>query len=371
MRSDQKIRVGITQGDVNGIGYEVIMKTFDDPRMVEVCTPIIYGSPKVAAYHRKVLEMEGFVFNQIRTASEADHRKVNIINCCDDNIRVELGRSSSMAGEAAFLALEAAVNDLKTGKIDVLVTAPINKETIQSDQFNFPGHTEYLTRQFDAKNTLMLLITDNLKVGVVVGHAPISMVPEMITKNVILSKLRILHHSLVADFGKTNPRIAVLGLNPHAGDNGVLGNEEQDIIIPAIRKAEEEGIMAMGPYAADGFFGSGQQYKFDAVLSMYHDQGLAPFKALTFDSGVNYTAGLPVVRTSPGHGTAFDIAGQNIASEESFRHAVYFGVDIFKNRILYDEISRNPLPKYEIQAGGDSEDFDLLASDPDAQHDAR
>jgi len=368
---NEKIRVGITQGDINGIGYEVIMKTFSDPRMIEICTPVIYGSPKVAAYHRKVLNLEEFVFNQVRTPNEADHRKVNIINCCDDNIRVELGRSTQMAGEASFLALEAAVNDLKNNKIDVLVTAPINKENIQSEAFNFPGHTEYLTRQFDVKGHLMLLITENLKVGVVVGHAPLSMVPEMITKNVLLAKLRLLHRTLVADFAKTSPRIAVLGLNPHAGDHGVLGNEEQEIIIPAIKKAEEEGICAMGPYAADGFFGSGQQYKFDAVLAMYHDQGLAPFKALTFDTGVNYTAGLPVVRTSPGHGTAFDIAGQNLASEESFRQAVYFAVDIFKNRLQWEELNRNPLPKYEIQATGDSEDFDLLASDPDAQQDAR
>ena len=371
MKNEQKIRVGITQGDVNGIGYEVIIKTFDDPRMIETCTPIIYGSPKVAAYHRKVLEMENLVFNQVRHANEADPRKVNIINCCDENIRVELGKASPMAGEAAYHALEAAVNDLKQGKIDVLVTAPLNKESIQSDHFNFPGHTEYLARHFDVRNHLMLLITENLKVGVVVGHAPISQVPEMISRNVILSKLRILHQSLVADFASTNPRIAVLGLNPHAGDKGVIGNEEQEIIIPAIRKANEEGITALGPYAADGFFGSGQQYKFDAVLAMYHDQGLAPFKALTFDTGVNYTAGLPVVRTSPGHGTAFDIAGLNKASEESFRNAVYFAIDIFKNRLVYEEISKNPLPKYEIQASGDSEDFDLLASDPDAQQNER
>lgn len=367
MSNSQEIRVGITHGDINGIGYEVILKTFADSRMNEICTPIIYGSPKVAAYHRKALDLENVTLNQIRSADEADYRKLNVINCCSDDIRVELGKSSPLAGEAAYQALEAAVEDLKQGRIDVLVTAPINKENIQSDRFSFPGHTEYLAKHFDTKNYLMLLATESLKVGVVVGHAPIAQVPELITRNLILSKLRILHRSLVADFAKTSPRIAVLGLNPHAGDNGVIGKEEQEVIIPALKKAKDEGIVAMGPYAADGFFGAGLQYKFDAVLAMYHDQGLAPFKALTFDTGVNYTAGLPIVRTSPGHGTAYDIAGQGVASEDSFRQAVYFAVDIFRNRLNYEDISSNPLPKYEIQANGDSEDFNLMDSDPDAK----
>ncbi|MBN1768019.1 MAG: 4-hydroxythreonine-4-phosphate dehydrogenase PdxA [Prolixibacteraceae bacterium] len=353
------IKVGITQGDINGIGYEVIIKALADDRMLELCTPVVYGSPKVAAYHKKVLDFEEFNFHQVREAAEADYHRVNIVNCCDDNVRVELGKPGDLAGEAAYMALEQAVNDLKEGKIDVLVTAPINKETVQSDVFNFPGHTEFLAQQSEGAEPLMLLITDTIKVGVVTGHLPLKDVPAAITKELILKKLQILHHSLVQDFACTNPRIAVLGLNPHAGDNGVLGNEEAEVIQPALDKAFSQGITAMGPYAADGFFGSGQQYKFDAILAMYHDQGLAPFKALTFDTGVNFTAGLPFVRTSPGHGTAFDIAGQGIASEESFKQAIYKAIDIFRNRQTYKEISRNPLPKYEIKANGESDHVDL------------
>jgi 4-hydroxythreonine-4-phosphate dehydrogenase len=367
MKNNQII-VGITQGDINGIGYEVIIKALSDVRILELCTPVIYGSPKVAAYHKKVLEVESLNFSQVRSADEIDTHKINIINCCDDNVRVELGKVSQVAGEAAYLALEQAVNDLKTGKIDVLVTAPVNKEAIQSNKFHFPGHTEFLADQFEVKNPLMLLISDGIKVGVVVGHAPLRKVPEMITKELIVSKLKVLHKSLVADFACTNPRIAVLGLNPHAGDNGLLGNEEQTIIKPALIEAENLGITALGPYPADGFFGSGQQNKFDAILAMYHDQGLAPFKALTFDRGVNYTAGLPAVRTSPGHGTAFDIAGQNLASHESFLEAIYFGIDIFRNRKRYKEASKNPLQRYEINANGESEDIDLMSIEEPQQY---
>jgi 4-hydroxythreonine-4-phosphate dehydrogenase len=357
--TQNKIKIGITQGDINGIGYEVIIKALSDSRMTELFTPVIYGSPKVAAYHKKVLNFETFHFNQVRSASEADHHKVNIVNCCDDNVRVELGKSSSHAGEAAYLALEQAINDLKNGEIDALVTAPVNKENIQSEAFNFPGHTEYLAQHFDTKNPLMLLISDNLRVGVATGHLPLKDVPTAITKELILSKLKTLHRSLVSDFACTNPRIAVLGLNPHAGDNGVIGNEENEVIIPAIQSANQQGITALGPFAADGFFGSGQYARFDAILAMYHDQGLAPFKALTFDKGVNYTAGLPVVRTSPGHGTAFDIAGENLASGESFTQSIYQAIDIVRNRAIYDEISSNPLPKYEINTNGESDHVDL------------
>ena len=357
--TQNKIKIGITQGDINGIGYEVIIKALSDSRMTELFTPVVYGSPKVAAYHKKVLNFETFHFNQVRSASEADHYKVNIVNCCDDNVRVELGKSSSHAGEAAYLALEQAINDLKNGEIDALVTAPVNKENIQSEAFNFPGHTEYLAQHFDTKNPLMLLISDNLRVGVATGHLPLKDVPAAITKELILSKLKTLHYSLVSDFACTNPRIAVLGLNPHAGDNGVIGNEENEVIIPAIQSANQQGITALGPFAADGFFGSGQYTSFDAILAMYHDQGLAPFKALTFDKGVNYTAGLPVVRTSPGHGTAFDIAGENLASGESFTQAIYQAIDIVRNRAIYDEISSNPLPKYEVNNNGESDHVDL------------
>lgn len=367
MKNNQII-VGITQGDINGIGYEVIIKALSDIRLLELCTPIIYGSPKVAAYHKKVLEAETLTFNQIRSAEEVDIHKYNIINCCDDNVRVELGKMSPMAGEAAYLALECAVNDLKAGKIDVLVTAPVNKEAIQSNKFHFPGHTEYLADQFGIKEPLMLLISEGIKVGVVVGHAPLRKVSEMITRELLLSKLNVLHHSLVADFGCTSPRIAVLGLNPHAGDNGVLGDEEQKIIRPALLEAENMGITALGPYPADGFFGSGGHLKFDAILAMYHDQGLAPFKALTFERGVNYTAGLPFIRTSPGHGTAFDIAGENKASHESFLEAIYAAIDIFRNRKRHEEAVKNPLPKYEINSGGESDDVDLMSIDESQQY---
>ena len=343
MEEEQKIKVGITQGDVNGIGFEVIMKTLSDQEIYDNFTPIIYGSPKVAAYHRKALNIQNFSLNNIKVATEAHPKRVNIVTCCDDNTRVELGKSTSESGKAAFEALKLAVDDLKNGEIDVLITAPINKKNIQSDEFAFPGHTEYLEQIAGEGKALMLLVANNLRVGVVAGHVPISEVSSYITKELILEKLRILNNSLKHDFTIRRPRIAVLGLNPHAGDNGLLGKEELEIITPAIEEANAEGIYAMGPYAADGIFGSEAISKFDAILAMYHDQGLAPFKALAFDSGVNYTAGLPFVRTSPDHGTAYDIAGQDKANPDSFRAAIYLALDIYRNRMIYKEISSNPM----------------------------
>lgn len=347
----EKIIIGITQGDINGIGYEVIMKTLMEPRIIEMCTPVVYGSPKVAAYHKKALNIESFNFNHIRSVNEADSRRANIINCIDDNIRVELGRSSEMAGEASYMALEKAVADLKNGELDALITAPINKDNIQSDKFNFPGHTEYLAEQFNSRDFVMLMVSESMKIGVVVGHAPISEVSARITKGAIINKLRIINNCLEKDFFIKRPRIAVLGLNPHAGDSGLLGSEENEIIIPAIQRAKDEGIIAVGPYPADGFFGSGDFVKFDAILAMYHDQGLIPFKMASFDRGVNYTAGLPIIRTSPAHGTAYDIAGEDKATPDSFREALYLAIDIHKNRTLYKEISKNPLKKYDISQG--------------------
>jgi 4-hydroxythreonine-4-phosphate dehydrogenase len=343
-----KVRLGITHGDINGIGYEVIMKSLMDSRILEMCTPIIYGSPKVAAYHRKALDINNFSFNHILNIKEANPKRYNIINCIDDNIRVELGKSTPMAGEAAYMALETAVNDLKAGKIDALITAPINKENIQSNNFSFPGHTEFLAEEFESSEYLMLMVSNDLRIGVATGHVPVKDVASTITKDLILRKLRILHKTLLGDFSIHKPRIAVLGLNPHAGDNGVLGNEEEEIILPAIKKASEEGIVALGPYPSDGFFGSGDYKKFDAVLAMYHDQGLIPFKSFAFESGVNFTAGLPVIRTSPGHGTAFGIAGEGTASEESFRNAIYLAIDLFENRKQYKKLSNEPLQKYDI-----------------------
>lgn len=351
-----KIKVGITHGDINGIGYEIIFKVLSDIRMFDMCTPIVYGSSKVAAYHRKTLNISNFSLNNIRSAEDAHPKRANIINCVDDNIRVELGKATTMGGEAAYSALNQAVSDLKKNKIDVLVTAPIHKKNIQSDQFGFPGHTEFLESEFGNNGSLMLLISDVLKVGVVTGHVPLNEVTNYITKEKIVSKLKILNKSLKEDFTIRKPRIAVLGLNPHAGDNGLLGKEEQDIIIPAIEEAKNKGIIALGPYAADGFFGSNNLSKFDAVLAMYHDQGLIPFKTISFSSGVNFTAGLPVVRTSPDHGTAFEIAGQGVANEESFRQAIYSAIDIFRNRDSYKVLSKNPLKSYDISKMDDKLD---------------
>ncbi|MBG0860469.1 MAG: 4-hydroxythreonine-4-phosphate dehydrogenase PdxA [Bacteroidales bacterium] len=343
------IIAGVSHGDINGIGYEVIIKTFMESMINDMCVPVVYGSPKVAAYHRKALNISNFSFNNIRTPEEANYRKANMINCLDDNVRVELGKSTLQGGEAALISLERAVDDILNGKIDVLITAPIDKKNVQSDKFNFNGHTDYLRSRSGAEDVLMFMISENMRIGFATTHIPLSKVSEMITAELLMRKLRMMNTSLMVDFGIRKPRIAVLGLNPHAGDNSLLGNEEASIISPAIAQAEKEGILTLGPFAADGFFGAGSFAKFDGILSMYHDQGLAPFKALSFDSGVNFTAGLPFVRTSPVHGTAFPIAGKGEASENSFRQAVYLACTIFRNRKIYSEISQNPLKPQHIE----------------------
>ena len=350
------IIAGISHGDINGIGYEVIIKTLMESMINDLCIPVVYGSPKVAAYHRKALNINNFSFNNIRSADEANPKKANMINCLDDNIRVELGKSTPQGGEAALVSLERAVEDLKNGKIDVLITAPIDKKNVQSEKFNFSGHTDYLKSKSGAEEVLMFMISENMKIGIATGHIPLSKVPEMITVESLLRKIRIMNSSLIRDFGIRKPQIAILGLNPHAGDNKLLGSEEVEIIIPAIQQAEKEGIMTFGPFPADGFFGAGSFVKFDGILSMYHDQGLTPFKALSFDSGVNFTAGLPFVRTSPVHGTAFPIAGKGEASENSFRQAVYLACTIFKNRQMHAEISQNPLKSQNIEMHTDRVD---------------
>jgi len=342
------IIAGISQGDINGIGYEVIIKALMDSMINDICVPVVYGSPKVAAYHRKVLNINNFSFNNIRSADEAHHKKANMVNCLDDNIRVELGKSTKQGGEAALISLEKSVEDLINGNIDVLITAPIDKNNIQSDSFHFKGHTDYLKSKAGVEEVLMFMISESMRIGMATDHVPLSSVSGMITIENLLRKIRIMNQSLILDFGIRKPRIAVLGLNPHAGDNSLIGNEEADIIIPAIKQAEKEGILAFGPFPADGFFGAGSFTKFDGILAMYHDQGLTPFKALSFDSGVNFTAGLPFVRTSPVHGTAFDIAGKGEASENSFRQAIYLACDIFKNRKMHAEISQNPLKHQDI-----------------------
>jgi len=350
------IIAGISQGDINGIGYEVIIKALMEPLINELCIPVVYGSPKVAAYHRKALNINNFSFNNIRIAEEAHSKKANMLNCLDDNVRVELGKSTPHGGEAALKALDRVIEDLKAGKVDVLVTAPIDKHNIQSEHFSFPGHTEYLKSKFGAEEALMFMIGESLKIGIVTGHVPLSKVPEMITMDSVLKKIRLMNHSLQYDFGIRKPKIAVLGLNPHAGDNSLLGKEEADSINPAVQKAQQEGILAFGPFPADGFFGAGSFKSFDSILAMYHDQGLAPFKALSFDTGVNFTAGLPIVRTSPVHGTAFSIAGLGEASENSFRQALYLACDIYRNRQIYNEITKNPLRHHDIDIHADHVD---------------
>lgn len=352
---EKMIRVAITHGDTNGIGYEVILKTFAEPEILELCTPIIYGSPKAAAYHSKALGIDSN-FSIISKAEDAQNGRVNMLTTFDGDVKIEMGQPSKEAGEAALKALDRAMTDFRNGLYDVLVTAPINKNNIHSEAFNFPGHTEYIeTSLGDGKKALMILMNDSLRVALVTTHLPIRDVPKAITKEVIIEKATIFHDSLRRDFNIQKPRIAVLSLNPHAGDGGVLGSEEQTIITPAIEELADKDIQAFGPYAADGFFGSGAYIRFDGVLAMYHDQGLAPFKTLALENGVNYTAGLPIVRTSPDHGTAYDIAGKGVADEQSFRQAIYTAIDIYRNRIRYDEPLENPLPKLYHEKRDDSE----------------
>ena len=325
-------KIGITHGDVNGISYEVIMKALQDTKMLELCTPIVYGLSKATSFHRKAIEMTDFNFQFIKAANQAALKRPNLINLSDTEVKIEFGAVSKEAGNMAEKALDAACKDLKANSIDAIVTAPINKQSIQSPTFHFNGHTEYFTHHFKAQESMMLMVTDRLKVGFVTNHLSIEQVAKELTRELILKKLRILHKSLVQDFACTNPKIAVLSLNPHAGDGNLLGREESDKIIPAINQAYEERINAVGPFPADGFFGSGKQDKFDAVLAIYHDQGMLPFKLLSQGEGVNYTAGLPIVRTSPAHGTAFDIAGKNLSSGQSMRNAIYLAIDILRNR---------------------------------------
>ena len=356
---ERKIRVAITQGDTNGVGYEVILKVFSDPNILELCTPIIYGSPKIASYHRKALNLE-VPYTIINHAEEARDGRVNLLACFDDEIKIEMGQPSQEAGAAALKALDRAMTDYRSELYDVLVTAPINKATIQSPGFHFPGHTEYIeTSVGEGEKALMILMNETLRVALVTTHLPIKDIAKAITKEGIIEKATIFHKALKRDFRISSPRIAVLSLNPHAGDNGLLGSEEKDIILPAIEELADKGIQAFGPFAADGFFGSGAYDHFDGVLAMYHDQGLAPFKTIALESGVNYTAGLPIVRTSPDHGTAYDIAGKGIADENSMRQAIFTAIDVFRNRKFYDEPLQNPLPKlfHEKREDGDKARF--------------
>jgi len=339
-----RIVVGITHGDINSISYEVIIKTCVDQRITELFIPIVYGTSKVASYHRKMLNIPDFSFNIIRSADQASHKKANLINLSDNEVKIDLGESTVAAGEMALLSINAAVEDIKKGLVDVLVTAPVNKHNVQeASKTPFTGHTGYLAEKFGVTSYLMLMVGENLRIGVVTEHIPIEQVAKTISTTLISDKIRILEESLRKDFDIRKPRIAILGLNPHAGDGGLIGNEEQEIIMPAIKAAQQKGQLVYGPYPADGFFASAAYKQFDAVLAMYHDQGLIPFKTLNFESGVNFTAGLPYVRTSPAHGTAFDIAGKDQASADSMRAATYLACEIFKNRAQWTELNKNPL----------------------------
>lgn len=338
-----KLKIGITQGDINGIGYETLLKALTDTHLLELCTPVIYGSAKAAAFHKKNFGIDQYTISVARSVDDINPNKINLVNTSDDEPKVEYGVPSPESGASAYSALAVATADLVQHKLDALVTCPINKATIQNDKFRFPGHTEYFENRTNACS-LMMLCYENLRVALVTNHLPLRTVADSITTEAIVAKLTILDQALRRDFGIIRPRIAVLGLNPHTGDDGLIGNEEREIIVPAIAQANTKSILCFGPLAADGFFASGNYRNYDAVLAMYHDQGLAPFKALTAERGVNFTAGLPIVRTSPVHGTGYDIAGRGIASPLSVRDALYAAVSIVHHRATYDRIHANPLP---------------------------
>ena len=342
--------VGITQGDGNGIGYEVIIKALSDPRILESFTPVIYGSSKIFGFYKKSLhEIEQLDTNVIASAKDAHPKRINIVNCLPENVYVEPGQSTPESAKSAMKALECAVEDIKQGLIDVLVTAPINKRAMTAEGFGYTGHTEYLENAFGVKDVAMFMVSDSLKVGVVTGHIPVKDISASITQEKIISKLRLMSDSLKRDFAVNSPRIAVLSLNPHSGDGGLLGNEEVTIISPAVKAAREQGIEAYGPFSPDGFFGLGHYANYDATLAMYHDQGLAPFKSIAFEEGVNYTAGLPMVRTSPDHGTSYDIAGRDLADPRSMRSAIFTAIDILGNRKRFDELESGKIDKTDLQ----------------------
>lgn len=340
----KKLKIGISIGDMNGVGLEVILKTLSHRKMVDMCVPVIYGSSKVVSYHKNIVDID-FQFQSTNSCEKLNFNKVNVINCWNENVNITLGQASDDSGKYAYKALETATIDLRNGAIDALVTAPINKAAMKMADFPFPGHTEYLTKELGSQESLMLMVNGNLRIGLVTNHLPISKVAKAVTRDRIMRKLRIMEETLRIDFGIDKPTIAILGLNPHAGDGGVLGEEEEKLIRPIIIQRKKAGSIVMGPYPADGFFGSSQYRKFDGILAMYHDQGLIPFKALSFGEGVNYTAGLSAIRTSPDHGTAYDIAGRNMANPNSFRSAMYAAIDIARNRANFHEMRANAIGK--------------------------
>ncbi|WP_264519866.1 4-hydroxythreonine-4-phosphate dehydrogenase PdxA [Flavobacterium sp. N1994] len=347
MKKAENIIVGISIGDLNGIGSEVVLKTFNDSRMLELCTPVIFANVKVMSFIKKTLEFET-PLHGIDQLDQVVLGKVNVLNIWKEGVDLNFGKNDDAVGKYAIKSFVAATKALKENKIDVLVTAPINKYNIQSEEFKFPGHTDYLDKELEG-NALMLMVQDNLRIGLLTDHVPVNEVAKHLTEKLIFQKIETIKHSLIQDFGINKPKIAVLSLNPHAGDNGIIGKEDDEIVKPALKKLFEKGTLVFGPYAADGFFGSGQYEKYDAVIATYHDQGLIPFKTLSFGNGVNYTAGLNKIRTSPDHGTAYEIAGKGIADYNSFKEAVYLAIDIYNSRNEYQEISKNPLKTKEKQ----------------------
>jgi 4-hydroxythreonine-4-phosphate dehydrogenase len=342
MSDNTKVIIGISQGDINGIGLEVILKTLLESGIAEICTPVLFSSQKTVSYYRKVLGLEEFNFNPIRDFSQLNHKKANVFVTYEEEVNIEMGKQTETGGKYAFLSLEKATQALLDGHVHALVTAPIDKNNIQSAEFPFVGHTEYLGAKLGGEPLMLLCSESGLRVAVATGHVPITQVAEKLSTESITKKIKQLHDSMQRDFAIRKPKIAVLGLNPHAGDGGLIGKEDEEMIKPAIAAAKVSGLV-YGPYSADGFFGNGTYKQFDAVLAMYHDQGLIPFKTLAFNDGVNFTAGLSAVRTSPDHGTGYDIAGKNEANEMSFKKAIYMAIDIYRNRLLYDEVNANPL----------------------------
>jgi len=370
VESRDPVVVGITHGDLNGVGYEVILKSLNNKEITDLLVPVIYGSAKVAVYFQRRLALEEFTFNSITDVAQVNKKRINIVNISNQEIKIDPGKPSQQSGELAIMALEQAVKDVKKGLLEVIVTAPINKDNAQGEHFNFLGHTEFFANHFGVKDEdcLMFMVHDDLRIGLVTNHLPVSKITSALNKDVITRKIKIMAQSLRRDFGIVKPKIAALSLNPHAGDNGFLGNEEKTIIEPAIAECYEQGIMVYGPYAADGFFGSGKQYHFDGILAMYHDQGLTPFKALSEGGGVNFTAGLPIVRTSPAHGTAYDIAGKGEASPTSMMEAMFLACDIYRNRKSFDLMYENPLKiglaQEIIGTYKDDETIDPFAEEP-------
>lgn len=346
------MRIGITIGDINGIGPEVIIKALSVPNIMKMCTPVVYGSSKILSYHKNIVKDSSIHFQGIQHIKQVQGGRINVINCWEENVNITLGKATAEGGKYAHIALDRAMKDLKEGLIDAVVTAPVNKHAMKLSNFPYPGHTEYFTAQDGDKTSLMMLCSDALRVALVTNHIPVSKVAGSINKELIMKKIQILHKTLVEDFDIDRPVISVLGLNPHAGDEGMLGDEEEKYIRPAIIESKKNGMIVTGPHPADGFFGSAQWKKADAILAMYHDQGLIPFKALTFGTGINFTAGLSFVRTSPDHGTAYDITGQNIADESSLLQAIYAAIDISRNRKEYHEDRANALVRKEKQAAG-------------------